>query len=189
MQRKRLYGCANDFLKVDRTEIINTRGCRNVMYSWYRSGFAENIVMAIIGIGIAAFEFYLYSLNRRQYFNLLDEYDEMRKPMMNATMSMSTINSKGSQPPQQGQMINFGPQPIRMPMRLMNPAQQNESGGSRNNLLPQVSASNQNFVNPLQAIQNAGRFGVNRASNVFNQVSNNPPSDRVPINASDISQN
>ncbi len=64
------------------------------MYSWYRSGFAQNIAMAIIGIFIASFEFFLYSINRKEYFKLLDEYDDMRKPMINGTMSMSTIQSK-----------------------------------------------------------------------------------------------
>lgn len=50
--------------------------------------------MAIIGVLVASFEFYLYSLNRKEYFKLLDEYDDMRKPMINGTMSMSTIHSK-----------------------------------------------------------------------------------------------
>ena len=184
-------------MTVDRTEVINTRGCKDVMYSWYRSGFVENIVMAIIGLAIGAYEFYLYSLNRREYFNLLDEYDDMRKPMMNATMSMSTINSKGSgnqqhhQQHQPGQMINFGQHPVKMPLRAMNPQQTPSiGGGSTNNLIPQVpqTSNNQSFINPLQIIQNnSGKFGFNRPTRGFNQQ-NNPPSDRVLIDESDISQ-
>ena len=100
-------------MHVDRTAVINTRGCRDVMYSWYRSGFIENIIMAIIGLGIGAYEFYLYTINRAEYYKLLDDIDDMRKPMMNTTMSMSTLNSRGSA----GHMINFGPQPRCAPPR------------------------------------------------------------------------
>jgi hypothetical protein len=66
------------------------------MYSWYRSGFNMNIAMAVIGIVIAAFEFYTYSVNRRQYFSLLFEVDDMGRPMIQNSMSMSTIHSKNS---------------------------------------------------------------------------------------------
>ena len=54
-----------------------------------------NIAMAVIGIAIAAFEFYTYSVNRRQYFRLLFELDDMGRPMINS-MSLSTIHSKNS---------------------------------------------------------------------------------------------
>jgi hypothetical protein len=74
---------------------VNTRGCGPLMYEWYRSGFNMNISMAIIGIAIAAFQFYIYTINRRQYFSLLFELDDMGRPMMNS-MSMSTIHSKVS---------------------------------------------------------------------------------------------
>ena len=79
----------------DKTSYISTRGCGPLMYSWYRSGFNMNIAMAVVGIAIAAFQFYLYSINRKQYFNLLFEVDDMGRPMMNS-MSMSTIHSKNS---------------------------------------------------------------------------------------------
>ncbi len=65
------------------------------MYDWYRSGFTMNIIMAVIGVLISVFEFVTYNYNRKEYFNVLYELDDMTKPMMN-TMSMSTIHSKSS---------------------------------------------------------------------------------------------
>jgi hypothetical protein len=153
------------------------------MYSWYRSGFAENIVMSIIGIGIAAFEFYLYSINRKEYFKLLDEYDDMRKPMMNATMSMSTINSKGSAGAGSshggGHLINFGPTPSKYPMRIINqqntPSMRQYDSGERQNDANYLSNNGQ-YSNPLQNIQNlSGRF-----SKPGKAVASTP-SDRVQI--------
>lgn len=164
------------------------------MYSWYRSGFAENIVMSIIGIGIAAFEFYLYSVNRKEYFKLLDEYDDMRKPMMNATMSMSTINSKGSAAAGGshgggGHLINFGPTPSKYPMRIMN--QQNTpsiggySNGERQNEANYASNNNSQYSNPLQNIQNlSGRFPAKPGKAVAST-----PSDRVQIAEEQFDQN
>ncbi|CAF0830214.1 unnamed protein product [Brachionus calyciflorus] len=179
-RRQRVYGCANDFLTVDRTEVINVRGCRDVMYSWYRTGFIENIIMSIIGLGIAAFEFYLYSLNRREYYRVLDDMDDMRKPMMNTTMSMSTINSKMSGGGHNsGHMINFGPQPsIKYAQKMgQNQASMNGdniyngsgSGGGGSTGTPAINSAGYlpqlnmgNFTNPLQSIQNMnGRFSFN----------------------------
>ena len=170
------------------------------MYSWYRSGFAENIVMALIGVGIAAFEFYLYSLNRKEYFKLLDEYDDMRKPMMNTTMSMSTIHSKAGScvgsngahgglnaPPMHvnaGHTINFGSHPVKYQPRNLGEQQQQHtpSMGSTNGLIPQMNANK--YVNPLQNIQNmSGRF--NRPK-TFNNV--NSPADRANYNEQEPSQ-
>jgi hypothetical protein len=195
-----VYGCANDFMKIDRTDVINTRGCRNVMYSWYRSGFAQNIVMAIIGLGIGALEFYAYSLNRHEYYKLLDELDDMRKPMMNATMSMSTINSKGSTgfaglTQGTGHIINFGPNAsVRYnpaSQRLINHSNTPSMGGESVSQLPQIveTPNQNNFVNPLQAIQNAnGRFafrgGSGRNSNNPN-LNSNQPYDRFQIDEND----
>ena len=82
--------------------------------------------MAIIGIGIAAYEFYLYTINRAEYYKLLDDIDDMRKPMMNTTMSMSTLNSRGSG----GHMINFGPQPRCAPPRGLGHPSSIGGGGS-----------------------------------------------------------
>lgn len=65
------------------------------MYDWYRSGFGMNIAMAIVGIVISAFQFYTYTVNRRQFFKFLYDTDDMKRPMMNS-LSLSTINSKGS---------------------------------------------------------------------------------------------
>jgi len=168
----RVYGCANNFTKINRESIVNTRGCKDVMYGWYRYGFAENIIMSIVGIFIAAFQFFLYSLNRKEYFKLLDEYDDMRKPMMNATMSMSTIHSKTGScgpngvggNPNAGHSINFGPKPVKFPPRSLILEQQQQqqqqntpSMNSTSGLLPQMSSGQ--YSNPLQTVQNlSGRF-------------------------------
>jgi hypothetical protein len=161
------------------------------MYSWYRSGFAENIVMSIIGIGIAAFEFYLYSINRKEYFKLLDEYDDMRKPMMNTTMSMSTINSKGSAcaggSHGGGHLINFGSTPSKFPMRIINqqntPSMSVYSSADRQIDTNYVSSSNQ-YSNPLQNIQNlSGRFTKP------GKAVSSTPSDRVQIAEEQFDQN
>lgn len=193
-QRKhRVYGCANNFQIVNHEAIINTRGCRQTMYSWYRSGFAENLVMSIIGVIIGAFEFYLYSLNRKEYFKLLDELDDMRKPMMNATMSMSTIHSKNGTCAggnsngiglshgalkDTGHTINFGPKPTYQPRAILE--QQTPSmSGSTSGL---ISNQQQQYVNPLQNIQNmSGRFAApkrnqpNTNQNFNNNEFNNQP--------------
>lgn len=170
-----MYGCANDFLSVDRSEVINTRGCRDVMYSWYRAGFIENIIMSIIGIGIGAFQFYLYTLNRREYYRVLDELDDMRKPMMNTTMSMSTINSKMSGGgPGSGHMINFGPRPsVKYSQKSAASINENiynnstgstGAGATSGGYLPQLNMAN--FSNPLQSIQNMdGRFSFKKPPN------------------------
>lgn len=196
-------------MQVDRTSAINTRGCRDLMYSWYRAGFIENIIMAVIGLFIGAFEFYLYTLNRNEYYKLLDEIDDMRKPMMNTTMSMSTINSKMSGGGvNSGHLINFGPQssasrftPVQKPSMSGNTP---SIGGSsigighlgpgvatssmRENSLPQLmnannptnSSNDYNYSNPLQSIQNmSGRFGFRNKPTV------STPSDRYLINDSD----
>ena len=169
------------------------------MYSWYRAGFIENIIMSIIGIGVGAFQFYLYSLNRKEYYKVLDDYDDLRKPMMNATMSMSTINSKAShsQLMGTGHIVNFGQQPSKysgIPShRLINqntPSIGGENiyaggsiGGTSQAQLPQLNsdASNANYNNPLQTLQNiqnsSGRFPFRggRTNNNFMGT----PSDRV----------
>lgn len=170
-QRKhRVYGCANDFQTIDRSAIVNTRGCRQTMYSWYRSGFAENIVMAIIGVLVASFEFYLYSLNRKEYFKLLDEYDDMRKPMINGTMSMSTIHSKNGTCAgpnstsigrgggrDTGHNINFGPTPTYQPRMLELHNEAPSVTGSTSGLIPEQQTPQ--YSNPLQNIKNlSGRF-------------------------------
>ena len=161
--------------------------------------------MSIIGLFIGAFQFYLYSLNRREYYKVLDEYDDLRKPMMNTTMSMSTINSRASgQGIAQtglahggtGHVINFGPHPARVlpnPSQRLNQASTPSIGenssvvGSGGGPFPQINETN--FVNPLQNIQNSsGRFppftrngsGSNRP-----QVMVSTPSDRDLISDSD----
>jgi hypothetical protein len=85
--------------------MFNVRGCKQVMYDWYRSGFTMNILMALVGVLISAFKFVSYTYNRKEYFNLLYELDDMTKPMMN-TMSMSTIISRSSGPYGYGIGIN-----------------------------------------------------------------------------------
>jgi hypothetical protein len=168
------------------------------MYNWYRSGFIENIVMSVIGLCVGAFQFYLYSLNRKEYFKILDEYDDLRKPMMNTTMSMSTINSRqsggiaqsGVAPGGTGHMINFGPHPSRIvvnPSQRTNPLNSTPSIGGNSSIvagqLPQINENN--FVNPLQSVQNvSGRFPPFTRNNGLNSSgnSNKPfastPSDR-----------
>ncbi len=182
----------------DRTEVINTRGCRDLMYSWYRSGFIENIVMAIIGLCIGAFQFYTYSINRKEYYKLLDDLDDLRKPMMNTTMSMSTINSKGSAgiASGTGHIINFGPRFSKYPpqQRFYNtPSMGGDSliGGSNNGIqLPQLTNNNDsnNYINPIQNVQNlSGRFPhLNRGKN--NPNFNSTPSDREFITQQDQNQ-
>ncbi len=153
--------------------------------------------MSIVGIFIAAFEFFLYSLNRKEYFKLLDEYDDMRKPMMNATMSMSTIHSKTGScgpngiggNPNAGHSINFGPQPVKFPPRslILEQQQQQQNTPSMNStsgLLPQMNSAQ--YSNPLQTIQNlSGRFNPRpRGSSSINNNMGlndhlNTPSDRV----------
>jgi hypothetical protein len=177
------------------------------MYPWYRSGFIENIVMAFIGMFVGAFQFYLYTLNRAEYYKLLDEMDDMRKPMMNTTMSMSTINSKLSAGgPGSGHVINFGPQssgsrftPVQrlmsqtgsmgggggggaggsmIGMSHLGPSSRNDGGGVGNVVLPNLIRDGE-FSNPLQNIQNmSGRFGFNRNK----QPMVSTPSDRYLIN-------
>lgn len=186
-QRQRVYGCANDFLHIDRTEVINTRGCRDVMYPWYRSGFIENIIMSIIGLAIGAFEFFAYSVNRKEYYKLLDDLDDMRKPMMNTTMSMSTINSKGSAgiASGTGHIINFGPRSSKYPsqQRFYNqntPSMGGESfiGSNSATQLPQLMSDPNNFVNPLQSVQNSsGRFPP-FSNRTRNNNYNSTPTDR-----------
>jgi hypothetical protein len=96
-KKYRTFGCGADYANPERAYMFNVRGCKDVMYDWYRSGFTMNIIMALIGILISAFEFVTYTYNRKEYFSLLYELDDMSRPMMN-TMSMSTINSKSSAP-------------------------------------------------------------------------------------------
>ena len=160
------------------------------MYSWYRQAFIDNIIMSIVGIGIAAYQFYLYSVNRKEYFKLLDEYDDMRKPMMNTTMSMSTINSKGGMSGGGGgggggHIINFGQTPSRYPMRIMNQQNTPSIGGtSERERLPDVAyaTNNSQYSNPLQNIQNiSGKF--------VRPKTNNIPSDRIQIAEDQYDQN
>jgi hypothetical protein len=47
--------------------MLNTRGCGPIMHSWYRRGFVVNLIISSIGILLAAYEFFLYSINKRQY--------------------------------------------------------------------------------------------------------------------------
>ena len=182
-------------------QVINKDGCRDIMYNWYRAGFIENIIMAIIGLGVGAFLFYLYSVNRKEYYKLLDDYDDMRKPMMNGTMSMSTINSKVSTNPLlgTGHIVNFGQKPSKyssVPMqRLVNqntPSIGGENiyaggsigGGSGANQLPQLNSElNESYNNPLQTLQNiqnsSGRFPFSKGRTNSNY--NGTPSDRFGI--------
>ncbi len=169
--------------------------------------------MSVIGLFIGAFEFYLFSLNRKEYYKILDEYDDLRKPMMNATMSMTTINSRHSGGPHgggghasgigpqnpNGHLINFGPHPVRqlnMSQRINTPSIGGNSSIIGGNMMPQIDeqASNSNFVNPLQNIHNqSGRFrpfvrnGQNTSSG--NNNTNKPvistPSDRGTITTTD----
>ena len=174
-------------------QVINQYGCRDIMYSWYRAGFIENIIMSIIGIGVGAFLFYLYSLNRREYYKLLDDYDDLRKPMINATMSMSTINSKASASHLMGtgHIVNFGQKPSKyggFPMQRLNNQNTPSIGGeniyaggsigagSGNQVqLPQLGGEfnpNNNYTNPLQTLQNiqnsSGRFPFSKGRNNAN---------------------
>lgn len=152
------------------------------MYSWYRAGFVENIVMAIIGILIGAYEFYLYSLNRGEYYRLLDDLDDMRKPMMNTTMSMSTLNSKGSG----AHSIHFGPQPPRCPSRSMNPS---IGGASTSGLLPNINAINNNNTSMNDA--GSGQYivtGSGRLSSRQQKPFSINPSDRILIDENDPEQ-
>ena len=166
------------------------------MYSWYRAGFIENIIMSIIGLGVGAFQFYLYSLNRKEYYKVLDDYDDLRKPMMNATMSMSTINSKASASHLMGtgHIANFGQRPAHRLVSQHTPSIGGENiyaggsigAGSGNNQLPQLHTDSA-YNNPLQSIQNAsGRFPFSRGggSGVGGRTNanfNGTPSDRVLI--------
>ena len=171
------------------------------MYSWYRAGFIENIIMSIIGLGVGAFLFYLYSLNRRQYYKLLDDYDDVRKPMINATMSMSTLNSKASASHLMGtgHIVNFGQKPSKyggFPMQRL--ANQNTPSIGGENIyaggsigaesgnqvqLPQLGELNNNnsYTNPLQTLQNiqssSGRFPFSRGGRT-NANFSGTPSDR-----------
>ena len=159
-----MYGCGNNFLHEDRTDVINTRGCHDVMYGWYRSGFVENIVMAILGFFIGGFEFYTYVVNRREYFKLLDDLDDLRKPMM--SMSMSTINSRiqaggggggpggvSATPSGYGHVINFGPQ-----VNKNGPPSQRFYNQS-SNMTPSMSGeSGVGLVNPHQQQQQPPQF-------------------------------
>lgn len=139
--------------------------------------------MSIIGMLIGAFQFYLYTLNRDQYYKLLDDMDELRKPMMNTTMSMSTINSKLSAGgPNSGHMINFGAQassrftPVQRQgsigtgsmigmtnLRSSGGAGGGGGGGYISRDDGGGGGGGVSFNNPLQSIQNmSGRFGFNR---------------------------
>jgi hypothetical protein len=150
------------------------------MYWWYRFGFSQNIVMAIVGLFIGAFEFFTYTLNRREYFKLLDELDDMRKPMMNTTMSMSTINSKGSYGAGR-QAINFGPSANKyIPQRSLNSTMVSQAPPSVH------SHANSNNINDLREInedpsqmEDDGRYSFN---NNHIRPNESTPSDRVLIN-------
>jgi hypothetical protein len=179
-------------------QVINQDGCRDIMYNWYRAGFIENIIMSIIGIGVGAFLFYLYSLNRREYYKLLDDYDDLRKPMINATMSMSTLNSKASASHLMGtgHIVNFGQKPSKyggFPMqRLANQNTPSIGGeniyaggsiGAGSGNLPQLGGefnNNNSYSNPLQTLQNiqnsSGRFPFSRGKQNANFTGT--PSDR-----------
>ena len=83
------------------------------------------LMMAVIGIVLSAFLFYTYSVNRKQYFSLLFEVDDMGRPMIQNSMSMSTIHSKNS-----SSMIN----PYATPNQ-MNPSSRTSS---TRNILPSI---------------------------------------------------
>ena len=114
-------------------------------------------------------------------FLLLDDLDDLRKPMMNTTMSMSTINSKGSAgiASGTGHMINFGPKISKYSsqQRFYNQNTPSMGGDSINGVnigpqLPQLTnnlTDSNNYVNPIQNVQNlSGRFpplNFNRSRN------------------------
>jgi len=132
-RKYRTFQCGANYATEDITEKLNTRGCGPVMYSWYRGGFAMNIVMAIVGMLISAFEFFTYSVNRRQYYEILYDADEMERPMMNS-MSLSTIHSKASSVP-------YGPSgggPMRMSMGNM-------STSTKQAQMPQIGYAPSNY--------------------------------------------
>ncbi len=154
--------------------------------------------MAIIGLAIAAFEFYTYSVNRKEYYKLLDDLDDLRKPMMNTTMSMSTINSKGSAgiASGTGHMINFGPKISKYSsqQRFYNQNTPSMGGDSITGAnigpgggpqLPQLTSNlndSNNYVNPIQNVQNlSGRFPPLSFNRPRNNNYNSTPSDRVFI--------
>ena len=67
-----------------------------MMYEWYKRGFGTNIAIAIVGIFIAAYEFFLYSINRREYFKLNERMSELKGMKIPMNILMSRSNSKSS---------------------------------------------------------------------------------------------
>ena len=64
------------------------------MNDWYKRGFSTNIVISILGILIASFEFVLYSVNRRAYFKLGEKLNELKNMQIPQTVSYRMVNSK-----------------------------------------------------------------------------------------------
>ena len=81
----------------NKIDLYNTRGCGPTMYSWYRRGFAANIVMACVGILIAVFEFILYTINNKQYANAIDEIERRNiskvDQILNTWQSSRSVNA------------------------------------------------------------------------------------------------
>jgi hypothetical protein len=145
-RRYRMFQCGVDYLNPDKEYMFNTRGCGPVMYSWYRSGFVQNILMAIVGLLISAYQIYTYTVNRKEYFKLICELDDMQKPMINNTISMSTINSRTSS-------VAYG-------------ASGGRPGSIRSSKLPQISLSQSRDY----AYNNFGR-SHSRSSPIYEQAS------------------
>lgn len=68
------------------------------MYDWYKRGFGTNIAISIIGIFVAAFQFFLYTINRRAYFKLGERLNELKNMQIpqNIGGNISHANSKTS---------------------------------------------------------------------------------------------
>lgn len=66
------------------------------MYSWYRRGFIVNVVMALIGVIIASYEIFVYTVNRKEYYKMLDRLTKLKGINVATALAYSRSNSKTS---------------------------------------------------------------------------------------------
>ena len=116
------------------------------MYNWYRKGFSTNTVIAVIGILLSVFEFILYAVNRKSYFKLalqLNELKNMKIPQ-NISDKTSLSNSKTSiyTPVPTQAPVDAKRVPLRMPMRNF----YNQNNEEEDDAISNVSRNTNNRV-------------------------------------------
>jgi len=114
-RKNRAFKCGAKYLTEDITATLNTRGCKAVMYNWYRRGFAANIVMGAFGILMAGYQFFVYTMNRKEFFKALDREFERQNRKFNKIVSKA--NSKLSLQQEVSQPLISTDEVPRIPLR------------------------------------------------------------------------